>query len=266
LVETSPGAHAVLAFRDDSRITLGASTRFKVDQFAFDADRPQQGRFLVSLLKGTLRAFTGLIGKANNRNVAFTTATATVGIRGTGLDLVCTGSCADDAEKAEKAEKTDLCAREVEGTRQGFSALTWLGSTEFTPVGQEQAEELLTGQGIFINPCGKRPITSIDLPLGPRPDTVPIPSNLFSLNQVEDVEDGLFVYVRDGHIEVTSASGVLQLGRDEVGVARPDGTLERALRLPRFIEFDKTPLPSTHQFSVRSLLTGAGLGEVQICN
>lgn len=262
LIETGPGSFAVLAFRDESRITLGASSRFKVDQFAFDADRPQQGRFLVSLLNGTLRAFTGLIGKANHRNVAFTTATATVGIRGTGLDLVCTGHCANEPEEAEKSE---ICARKLDGASEGFSALTWLGSIDFTPSGQEQAEVLLPGQGIFLGLCGRQAITTLDLPLGPRPDSVQVPSNLFSLNPVEDVEDGLFVYVRDGHIELTRGDNVLHLGHGEVGVARPDGALERALRLPRFIEFDKTPLPSTQQFSVRGLLRDAGLGEEQLC-
>lgn len=259
LVETGPGAYAVLAFRDESRITLGSSTRFKVDQFAFDANQPQQGRFLMSLLRGTLRAFTGLISKANNRNVKFTTATATVGVRGTGLDLVCTGACAGEPERTER------CNDDFEKAAQGFRALTWLGRIDFTPAGQQDAEELLLGQGIFINACGKRAISSIDLPLGPRPDGVPAPSNLFTLNPVEDLDDGLFVFVRDGHIEVSSGKEVLQLGRDEVGVALPDGKIERALRLPRFIEFDPVPLPATLQFGVRDLLSGAGLGEVQQC-
>lgn len=249
LVETGPGSYAVLAFRDESRITLGASTRFKVDQFAFDPNQPQQGRFLMSLLKGSLRAFTGLIGKANNRNVSFTTATATVGIRGTGLDLVCTGQCAGEAE----------------APGLGFSVLTWLGSIEVTPGGQTVAEVLLSGQGLFINTSGRRPINTLDLPLGPRPDGVEVPANTFTQSPVEDVEEGLYVYVRDGHIEVVSVRGVLQLGRDEVGVARPDGSLERAVRLPRFIDFDRVPLPVTQQFGVRGLLSGAGLGEVPQC-
>ncbi len=249
IVETGPSAFAVLAFRDESRLTLGASSRLKVDQFAFDADKPAQGRFLMSLLKGTLRAFTGLIGKANNRNVAFTTATATVGIRGTGLDLVCTG----------------ICAGETEQVGQGFSALSWFGSIEVTPGGQTVAEILHSGQGIFINTAGMRPINEIDLPLGPRPDGVEPPANLFSARAVDDGEDGLYVHVRDGHIEVVGFSGVLQLGRNEVAFVGPDGKPERALQLPRFIEFDRVPLPATRQFGIRSLLSGAGLGEDQIC-
>ena len=65
--------------------------------------------------------------------------------------------------------------------------------------------------------------------------------------------------------EVVSVSGVLQLGRNEVGFVGPDGRPERAMQLPRFIEFDRMPLPATRQFGVRSLLSGAGLGEDQVC-
>ena len=53
--------------------------------------RDGDGRVLVSLLRGSLRALTGLIGKANNRNVGFATATATIGVRGTAFDWRNTG-------------------------------------------------------------------------------------------------------------------------------------------------------------------------------
>jgi hypothetical protein len=62
LVETGAGTKAVLAFRDESRVTLGAATRFRVDNFVYDDKNPGEGRFLVSLLRGSVRALTGLIG------------------------------------------------------------------------------------------------------------------------------------------------------------------------------------------------------------
>ena len=97
MVETGGNTRAVLAFRDDTRITLGSTTRFRVDNFVYDEQNAGEGRFLVSVLKGSVRALTGLIAKANNRNVGFSTATATIGIRGTGLDINCTGACAGEA-------------------------------------------------------------------------------------------------------------------------------------------------------------------------
>ena len=96
LVETARGAQAVLAFRDESRITLGSQTRFRVDNFVYDDRNAGDGRFLASILRGSVRALTGLIGKANHRNVGFSTSTATIGVRGTGFDVVCTGPCANE--------------------------------------------------------------------------------------------------------------------------------------------------------------------------
>ena len=56
LVETGSGTKAVLAFRDESRIYLGSTTRFRVDNFVYDDKNPGDGRFLVSLLRGSVRA------------------------------------------------------------------------------------------------------------------------------------------------------------------------------------------------------------------
>ena len=47
-VEMGATAKGVLAFRDDSRLTLGAGTRFRVDQFVFDDKNPTEGRFVAS--------------------------------------------------------------------------------------------------------------------------------------------------------------------------------------------------------------------------
>ena len=104
-VQTGAVSKGVLIFRDDSRLTLGANTRFKVDGFVFDEKNPTEGRFLVSLLRGSMRALTGLIGKGNNRNVQFTAPTATIGIRGTGLDLDC-----DAAEEGATLEQSGSCS------------------------------------------------------------------------------------------------------------------------------------------------------------
>ncbi|HXE51137.1 MAG TPA: FecR domain-containing protein, partial [Ramlibacter sp.] len=182
LVETGRGTQAVLAFRDDTRITLGSTTRFRVDNFIYDDQNAGEGRFLVSLLKGSVRALTGLIAKANNRNVGFSTATATIGIRGTGLDITCTGACAGEAGDSGA----------------GLTLFTWLGSIVVTPAGQTALEALQAGQGLFISPSGIQSINqppSID---GPRPDTVTVPPKLFSSDRVSDSEEGLFVFVRDG--------------------------------------------------------------------
>jgi len=243
LVETGSGTRAIMAFRDDTRITLGGATRFRVDNFVFDDKNAGEGRFLVSLLKGSVRALTGLIGKANNRNVGFSTATATIGIRGTGLDINCTGACAG----------------EPGGADSGLTLWTWLGSIAVTPTGQTALQVLQAGQGLFISPSGILPINSQPPMDGPRPDGVNVPPKLFSNEAVSDAEEGLFVFVRDGHIEILTASEVLHLGKGEAGFAGPGGDTRRPVSIPKFIDFDSIPLPTSRNPLLVSVLAESGI-------
>jgi hypothetical protein len=242
-LETGAGAKAVLAFRDDSRMTLGAATRFRVDSFVYDEQNPKEGRFLVSLLKGSMRALTGLIGKANNRNVGFTTATATIGIRGTGLDLECN----------------------EEGKSEACSFYTWLGTIEVTPLGQDM-RVLEAGQGLYVSPTAVRPLQAPTLQNLQRPDSVSIDTKqLFSASAVEDGKEGLFVFVRDGHIEVTTASETLHLGRGETGFAGVDGLTARPVLTPLFLEFDRTPMPNSKNPLASTVLDSSGVRALDNC-
>jgi hypothetical protein len=245
VVETSPGATAVLAFRDDSRMTLGAGTRFRVDSFVFDEQSPKDGRFLVSLLRGSMRALTGIIGKANNRNVGFTTATATIGIRGTGLDL----DCSDEGRSEESCR-----------------FYTWLGSIEVTQKGQSALQVLEAGQGLYVSASSVRPLTAPTLQNLPRPDGVAVDTKqLFGAGAVDDGQEGLFVFVRDGHIEVTSSNQTLHLGKGETGFAAVDGTTTRPTLMPLFMEFDRTPMPDSKNPLLTTVLGESGARPLKQC-
>ena len=249
VVETSQGTRAVLAFRDDTRITLGQATRFRVDNFVYDNQSAGEGRFLASVLKGTVRALTGLIAKANNRNVGFNTATATIGIRGTGLDIVCTG----------------ICAEEPPTDDSGLTVFTWLGSVSVQQTGATALEVLQAGQGLFISPAGVRAITNQPDFSEPRPDTVDVPPKLFSTDSVSDTQEGLFVFVRDGHIEIVTATDILQLGRGEAGFAGNNGNSARPTMIPKFLDFDKLPLPTSKNPLLVSVLADVGVKPSNQC-
>lgn len=240
-VETGAGARTVLVFRDDSRLTLGANAQFRVDNFVFDEKNASEGRFLVTLLRGSLRALTGLIGKANNRNVGFGTPTATIGIRGTGLDLDCSGGAS--------------CA-----------FFTWLGTIEVTPQGQTALQVLQAGQGLFVGPSGMRPLNAPTLDNLPRPDQVPVNlQQLFGVGQPNVEEEGLFVFVRDGHIEVVSSKETLHLGRGEAGFSALDGSTGRPGNLPLFIQADRLPLPNNPNPGLSTLFNDINTGSGQQC-
>jgi hypothetical protein len=249
LVETGSDTRAVLAFRDDTRITLGGTTRFRIDNFVYDEKNATEGRFLVSVLKGSVRALTGLIAKANNRNVGFSTATATIGIRGTGLDIICSG----------------VCAGEPGDAASGLTLFTWLGSIAVTPSGQSALQVLQAGQGLFISPAGMTPLDTAPGMDGPRPDSITPPPKLFSSDNVSDAEEGLFVLVRDGHIEIKTAGDILHLGKGEAGFAGLTGDTKRPAAIPKFLDFDPIPLPGSRNPLLVSVLTESGVQASEQC-
>jgi hypothetical protein len=250
VVETARGAQAVLAFRDDSRMTLGSQTRFRIDNFVYDDRNAGEGRFLASILRGSVRALTGLIAKANTRNVGFSTATATIGIRGTGFDLVCNGACAGDPGDANT----------------GLTLWTWLGAIEVGQTGQSALEVLQTGQGLFIPTTG--PVLPLTAPPGietPRPDQVPVPPKLFAEAPVSENTEGLFVLVRDGHIEIATASEVLHLGKGEAGFAGAAGDTQRPTLVPRFLDFDRIPMPTSRNPMLTAVLNESNIRTSNVC-
>jgi hypothetical protein len=249
VVETARGAQAVLAFRDESRLTLGSQTRFRLDNFVFDDSNAGEGRFLASILRGSVRALTGLIAKANNRNVGFGTSTATIGIRGTGFDVLCTGPCA-----GEPGDPDD-----------GLTLWTWLGSIAVTPQGQTALQVLQAGQGLFISPTGIRPVATEPPVQTPRPDQVTVPPKLFASQEVPEGTEGLFVFVRDGHIEISSQREVLHLGKGEAGFAGSSGETLRPSLVPKFLDFDRMPLPNARNPMLATVLGESGIRNSNIC-
>jgi len=75
--------YAQIRFIDNSEITLRPGTTFKIDNFAYAADKPDGDSAAFSLVKGGLRSITGLLGKRNKEKFQLKTPAATIGIRGT---------------------------------------------------------------------------------------------------------------------------------------------------------------------------------------
>lgn len=71
-----------LSFKDETLVSLGPKSTFVIDDYRFDPTS-RQGNVITSILKGTMRYVTGLIGKANPKAITVHTPTTTCGIRGT---------------------------------------------------------------------------------------------------------------------------------------------------------------------------------------
>jgi hypothetical protein len=97
VITTEKSTVARIEFGDGSSLALKPRSQVKIDGFAFDEAKPEKDSLLYSLVKGGLRAVTGLIGKRNREGYRASTVTATIGIRGTRFGmLLCDENTKDD--------------------------------------------------------------------------------------------------------------------------------------------------------------------------
>lgn len=103
-LNTEKDTYAQIKFSDGGQVTLKPNTSLKIEEFRFAEDKPQDDSFLFSLVKGGLRAVTGIVGKRNRDNYRMGTATATIGIRGTTYSVDdCTSQRGGDCGNLEPA-------------------------------------------------------------------------------------------------------------------------------------------------------------------
>jgi hypothetical protein len=89
VVSTERDSYAQIKMTDGGQITLRPNTQLRIEGYQFSEQEPAKDNFVFALLKGGLRAVTGLIGKRVNRDAyKLRTATATVGIRGTDFNAI----------------------------------------------------------------------------------------------------------------------------------------------------------------------------------
>jgi hypothetical protein len=89
VVSTERDSYAQIKMTDGGQITLRPNTQLRIEGYRFSEKEPEKDNFVFALLKGGLRAVTGLIGKRLNRDAyKLRTATATVGIRGTDFNAI----------------------------------------------------------------------------------------------------------------------------------------------------------------------------------
>lgn len=83
-IATGVAGRVQLRFTDGGIVSLQPNSQFDITKYV-DANDPKQDGFFVDFVRGSMRAITGLIGKRNRENYKVHTATATIGIRGSGF-------------------------------------------------------------------------------------------------------------------------------------------------------------------------------------
>jgi len=75
----------MVRMKDNSTTLVRAKSKIKINEFKFDNQPSDAAK--TTLLAGTMRAVSGQIGKGQPDNVKYEAGTATIGIRGTDIEL-----------------------------------------------------------------------------------------------------------------------------------------------------------------------------------
>lgn len=231
-IETGPG-FAVIAFSDGTRISVRRDSRFLIEDYSL-AQPARPDALALRLLRGGLRAVSGLIGKQHPESVSYKTSTATIGIRGTLVDMSCEGPCAG-VTGGKPAKRP--------GEHDGLFVLVWEGKVV---VGEA---ELAPGELGFIGQDGQfRRLAEIPgflkIQAAPRPDSIKIDlQRLFGKTHLDGVPPGLYVFMREGVTLLTQSSEEIFLTPYEAGYAGDGATPIRLDTVPLFLQFDDIPLP-----------------------
>ena len=93
-LSTEKDTYARIKFADSGEVVLRPGTELKVAAYSFNQAKPEADNVVLNMLKGGMRAVTGLIGKRNHDAVSYGAVTATIGIRGTHFGaLICQNDC-----------------------------------------------------------------------------------------------------------------------------------------------------------------------------
>jgi len=113
-INTQQDSYAQIKFSDGGQLTLKPNTAVKIDNFKFAEEKPAEDSFVYSLLKGGLRAVTGIVGKRSSDKYELGTATATIGIRGTTLSADdCLNNRTGDCARLDSAVYVGVADGEV---------------------------------------------------------------------------------------------------------------------------------------------------------
>lgn len=240
-VRTAEASTVVLGFRDQSVVSLNPNTVVRVSSFSFN--QPQSGdKVDLGLLRGGLRALTGLIGKQAPDAVKIKTATSVIGIRGTEMSISCEGPCVDPQLGEAAAPPADPAA--APQPQHGLFMLTDDG----VPYFERGPLDVPLARVGFVGPDGV-PRILLEVPgfmknfAAPKPSGVEVDWNQLFATMDPAGADGLYVYVREGHVYLRSGDSTVDMGPGEGAWSGKSGEVRRTDPMPRFLTLDPIPIP-----------------------
>lgn len=86
-VATGKDASAQIKMRDGGLIAVRPDSKLKFDSFVFSGEQDGSEKSIFTLLRGGMRAITGLVGQLHKANYRVNTISSTIGIRGTDHEI-----------------------------------------------------------------------------------------------------------------------------------------------------------------------------------
>lgn len=202
--------YARIKFVDTSEITLRPNTQFKIENFSYDAAKPETDNAIFTLIKGGLRSVTGLLARRSKDRFALGTPVATIGIRGT--TFIAEYLPPDQSDTAAYRGAGPAASVSVRFNPNNPASAIALGTDapqDFPP--REPLKPLLLA-------LATAPTT--DAPQGLVPNETPEPLHLAQNTSgmgSSGLSPGLYVQVLDGTIHVTNGGGTQNFTAGQFG-------------------------------------------------
>lgn len=200
-IVTGPNGFVMVMFRDGSKVALQPGSDLTVMAFRLNPADPTKGRVHLKLNSGGGRFKTGTVGKTYPAGYKVFTPVVMTGVRGTGFDLVCVGSCATGA----KVDSTNPDALD------GLYTRVWEG--RIVQSNDAGSFEFAQGESNYFADAQSEPVRMAALPPqlepeGPHPGEFSVDSDyLFQMNANSNPPAGLYVQVHSGSAVLTTADG-----------------------------------------------------------
>jgi hypothetical protein len=239
-VRTDKASHAVLAFRDQSKVTVISDSEFKLEDVRFTGARAEGGgNFAVRIVRGGVRALTGLLARSNPKAVTFGVTTAVIGLRGTGFDGYVGQHCSTPT----------LCA--LTAFNNTWESVTELRAGDRVLTVEENQTGIFSPSSNLLELLATTP--PFPDPLAPRPDRVDVDFDaLFAFTSQDSPGSGLHVGMRgEGEIILRGPGGIIFLAGEEAGWL-PTGQTVPLRITPNWATIMNGTFPAPESFDERS--------------
>jgi hypothetical protein len=91
VISVAKGGSTTVKFEDGQIVALQENSRFAIEKYEYNTKKVAESSAVMSLLSGSMRFITGVIGGTRKEAIAMKAGTATIGIRGTDVAITIAG-------------------------------------------------------------------------------------------------------------------------------------------------------------------------------